>query len=241
MPLLSDMKLPQRIYQLSETAIVAEWEQRVDAQIAFSIRQLQQTISASFVPGLIEMVPAYASLTFFYEPREVLRALSETGTSAAEKMRSFLQQKLQQLKATDTTAHKTTIQKEIPVCYGGEYGPDLGLVATHCGISEAEVIRLHSHAVYQVYMIGFVPGFAYLGGMPEQLATPRRSAPRPRVAAGTVGIAGVQTGIYPMEITGGWQLIGRTSQTLFSVDKNPPSWLQAGDEVVFIPVSALPQ
>jgi inhibitor of KinA len=90
-------------------------------------------------------------------------------------------------------------------------------------------------------MIGFVPGFAYLGGMPEQLATPRRSAPRSGVPAGTVGIAGVQTGIYPIEITGGWQLIGRTSQTLFSVEKNPPSYLQAGDEVVFVPVSTLPQ
>lgn len=235
------MELPQRIYQLSETAIVAEWEQRVDARIAFSIRQLQLIVSTSFVPGLIEMVPAYASLTFYYAPREVLKALPETGTTAADRMKFFLQQKLQQLKATDTSTHKTTILKEIPVCYGGEYGPDLNLVATHCGISEAEVIRLHSQAVYQVYMIGFVPGFAYLGGMPEQLATPRRSAPRPRVPAGTVGIAGVQTGIYPMEITGGWQLIGRTSRTLFSVDKNPPSWLQAGDEVIFVPVSALPQ
>jgi inhibitor of KinA len=124
--------------------------------------------------------------------------------------------------------------------YGGAAGPDLPVVAQHCGLPEAEVIRLHSEVLYEVYLVGFVPGFAYLGGLPAQLATPRRQTPRPAVPAGSVGIAGQQTGIYPMDIPGGWQLIGRTSVSLFNPEQDPPALLQPGDLISFTPITQLP-
>lgn len=221
-----------RIYHLSEKAVVIEWEQRIDAQIATQIQQLQENIRQQSFSWLEEMVPAYASLTLYYNPILVLKYLPSAETAAAQ-VNICLSQILESL--TLTPQNTSGRRVEIPVCYGGEYGPDLGLVAQHCGLSEQEVIHLHSSSVYQVYMIGFVPGFAYMGGMPEQLSTPRRQTPRPKVLSGSVGIAGKQTGIYPMEITGGWQIIGRTPLLLFNVEKNPPSFLQAGDEVVFVP------
>lgn len=222
------------IYQLSEKAIVVEWEQRIDPLIAANIRQLQERIHAQHFPWLEETVPAYASLTIFYNPLIVLKS-SLPGQRATALIETCLLQLLKNINST--TSFVPPQRKEIPVCYGGEYGPDLSLVATHCGVSEEAVVSLHSNAMYQVYMIGFVPGFAYMGGMSEKLATPRRETPRPKVPAGAVGIAGQQTGIYPIEISGGWQIIGRTPLSLFNVEKNPPALLKAGDEVIFIPVS----
>lgn len=126
---------------------------------------------------------------------------------------------------------------EIPVCYGGEYGPDLAHVAAHNGLTEQEVITLHSGGDYLVYTLGFAPGFPYLGGLSEQLATPRRDTPRVRIPAGSVGIAGVQTGIYPLETPGGWQLIGRTPISLFRPHRQPPTLLSSGNRLVFRPIS----
>ena len=124
------------------------------------------------------------------------------------------------------------------MCYGGEYGPDLEEVARHNGLSVDEVIALHSGGEYLVYMIGFAPGFPYLGGMSERIAMPRRSSPRAQIPVGSVGIAGMQTGVYPIETPGGWQLIGRTPLALFRPEENPPSLLQAGNKVRFRPISA---
>jgi inhibitor of KinA len=124
----------------------------------------------------------------------------------------------------------------IPVSYGGEWGPDLAEVAERAGLSMEEAISLHSTAEYRVAMIGFAPGFPYLAGLPERLASPRKATPRQAVPAGSVGIAGVQTGIYPLSSPGGWQLIGRTSVTLFDPRRDPPSLLAPGDRVHFIPI-----
>ena len=126
---------------------------------------------------------------------------------------------------------------EIPVCYGGDFGPDLAAVARHAGLSEAAVVELHSAAEYLVYMVGFAPGFPYLGGLDARLAMPRRPAPRPLVPAGAVGIAGAQTGIYSLPTPGGWQLIGRTPRRLFDAARTPPSLLQAGSRLRFVPIS----
>jgi inhibitor of KinA len=125
---------------------------------------------------------------------------------------------------------------EIPVCYGGVYGPDLEAVARHTGLPPQELIRRHAAGSYRVYMLGFAPGFAYLGGMDEQLATPRKAEPRTAIPAGSVGIAGGQTGVYPLETPGGWQLIGRTPLPLFDAQRNPPSLLQMGNRVRFVPI-----
>src|SRR5204863_3793292 len=122
---------------------------------------------------------------------------------------------------------------EIPVCYGGEFGSDLGFVAKNASLTTQEVIELHSAADYLVHMIGFAPGFPYLGGMSPKIAVPRRSTPRLKIPAGSVGIAGDQTGIYPLETPGGWQLIGRTPLPLFRPEQVPPTLLQAGDVVRF--------
>ncbi len=126
---------------------------------------------------------------------------------------------------------------ELPVRYGGQYGPDLAVVAAHAGLSCVEVAELHSSIVYDVLCIGFLPGFPYLAGLPNFLACPRRASPRTHVPAGSVGIGGQQTGIYPSASPGGWQLIGHCDVILFDAEKLPPSLLQAGDQVRFIPVS----
>ncbi|WP_274585298.1 5-oxoprolinase subunit PxpB [Neisseria leonii] len=127
---------------------------------------------------------------------------------------------------------------EIPVHYGGADGPDLGEVAAFHAISPEEVVRRHTETVYTVFMMGFQPGFPYLGGLPENLHTPRRAVPRTQVAAGSVGIGGAQTGVYPFASPGGWQIIGRTALPLFDAQKNPPTLLAAGDTVQFVAVSA---
>lgn len=125
---------------------------------------------------------------------------------------------------------------EIPVKYGGDDGPDLEIVAELCRKTPEEVVRIHSSGVYPVYMIGFMPGFPYLGGMSSEIAVPRKQTPRKLVRAGSVGIAGMQTGIYPLDSPGGWQIIGRTSVQLFQPRSNPPSLLQCGDCVKFVEV-----
>jgi KipI family sensor histidine kinase inhibitor len=125
----------------------------------------------------------------------------------------------------------------IPVVYGGEWGPDLEEVARLCGLSAIDVVRIHSAPLYRVYMLGFVPGFAYLGGMDERIAVPRLAVPRAKIPAGSVGIAGGQTGVYPLETPGGWRLIGRTPLSLFVPERNPPALLKAGDWVRFLPIA----
>jgi inhibitor of KinA len=132
---------------------------------------------------------------------------------------------------------EATAPVDIPVCYGGDYGPDLALVAKFAGITETEVVRLHTDEVYTVYMIGFAPGFPYLGGLDSRIAMPRRATPRVSIPAGSVGIAGAQTGVYPNESPGGWQVIGRTPIQLFDAEKLPPSLLRPGNTVRFHPIS----
>jgi len=127
---------------------------------------------------------------------------------------------------------------EIPVCYGGESGPDLSFVAEHAGRKEREVIYIHSSRDYRIYMLGFLPGFPYLGGLDKRIHTPRLTAPRTKIPAGSVGIGGEQTGIYPMESPGGWQLIGRTPLKLFDVNGAEPPLYEAGDTIRFIPITS---
>lgn len=175
---------------------------------------------------VLEFVPAYHSVTLFYGPGTTYEEMSEwvhrlyldvgTGESELEFRGRLI---------------------EIPVCYGGEYGPDLEFVAEYHGLSPEEVVARHTKNEYLVYMLGFMPGFPYLGGLDPLLATPRLSKPRTLVPKGSVGLAGEQTGIYPSDSPGGWQLIGRTPLRMFDAELNPPALLQSGDRIRFKPIS----
>lgn len=170
--------------------------------------------------GLIEYVPAYTTVALYFDPAVV---------DYEEVRDAALRLAAQPLNSAPMTACLV----EVPVCYGGDFGPDLEHVATHHGIAPADVIRIHESGEYEVWMLGFAPGFAYLGGLPERIATPRHATPRVKVPAGSVGIAGAQTGVYPFESPGGWQLIGRTPLRMFDPERSSPALLSPGDRVRF--------
>ena len=174
-------------------------------------------------PGVRDVVEGYSSVTVTYDPlRTDVRRLSALFVSAAEQERG---------------AEGSGREVMLPVCYGGTYGPDLGEVANRAGCTEDEVVAIHSEATYRVYMLGFLPGFAYLGSVSDRIVSPRRVTPRLRVPAGSVGIAGRQTGVYPLEAPGGWQLVGRCPVKVFDPGRADPFLLRAGDSVRFEAVS----
>jgi inhibitor of KinA len=175
---------------------------------------------------MVEYVPAFTTVTVYYNP---LLLSYKDACSALARIVTDVE--------TAPAVSARTI--EIPVCYGGEFGPDLEFVAEHNGLTVDEVVQIHSGGEYLVYMIGFAPGFPYLGGMSVRIQAPRRLSPRLSIPAGTVGIAGMQTGVYPIETPGGWQLIGRTPEELFRPNLSSPSLLQAGDLVRFRPTSRM--
>ncbi len=179
-------------------------------------------LQAAGLPGVSEIVPAFASVGIFFETPELVAA----GTEA---VREALQQKRRLAPAKGRTV-------EVPVCYAGDFAPDLERVAQQAGLAPNEVIQLHARTRYQVRCVGFTPGFPFLSGLPARLATPRRDSPRPSVPAGSVAIGGAQTGIYPLSSPGGWNLIGRTPLPLFDLRRNPPALLQAGDRVHFVTI-----
>lgn len=183
-------------------------------------------------PGMVEVVPSFTAVTVYYDPIQLFDPKS--AVIPYERVLAILEEMIGQLPKRQVKEERLV---EIPVCYGGSFGPDLEVVANHSGLSPEEVIAIHSSTEYLVYMIGFSPGFPYLGGMDESLATPRRSSPRLAIPKGSVGIGGAQTGIYSIESPGGWQIIGRTPQSLFQPDHPSPSLLRSGDKVRFRPIS----
>lgn len=215
------------LYPLGDNGITVEFGRTIDLETHKKVKAFSDTLDRSPFLGLIEYVPAYTTVSLFYD-------LTYFSKSPYQKVCQVIEGLLANLQINQQLSSRIV---KIPVCYGGEFGPDLEFVAKHNNLSEEEVIRIHSSGEYLVYMIGFAPGFPYLGGMPEQIATPRRSSPRLIIPAGSVGIAGKQTGVYPIETPGGWQLIGRTPLTLFQPQTAPPSLLQSGDQISFIPIS----
>jgi inhibitor of KinA len=184
------------------------------------LRELFLTLEAHPVDGVVELVPGYRSLLTIYDP----------GRVELEALKRAFEDLLGARERPGVPEPKTL---EIPVVYGGPYGPDLAWVARYHRMSPEEVVRLHTGNVYRVYMIGFTPGFPYMGELPEALFTPRRETPRTSVPKGSVGIAQKQTGIYPVESPGGWHIIGRTPLKFFDPEKRPPTPLQMGDRVIF--------
>jgi inhibitor of KinA len=225
---------PLRLYPLGDAAVVLEFGQAIAPATHQLIQAFSKLLDQHPPPGLREYVPAFTTLTVYYDPW----VLHELGVLAPyAHMASTLRELLPAAQAA-LADYVSGPLVEIPVCYGGHFGPDLGLVASHAQLSQEEVIARHAQPDYLVYMVGFAPGFPYLGGLDEGLATPRRAEPRPLVPAGAVGIAGGQTGIYSLPTPGGWQLIGRTPLRLFDASRARPSLLQAGDRLRFLPISA---
>ncbi|MNC23497.1 Kinase A inhibitor [compost metagenome] len=227
-----------KIAPLGDSAAVVILASDIGAGTYRQVRALSEYLEHQPFAGMIEYVPAFSSVAVYYDGMAVLAAHADKAAPGDEHypyaiVVSLLEGILQELK--DAAPRQTRIVN-IPVCYGGEWGPDLEAVAVHNGLTPQEVVRIHSSADYLVYMLGFAPGFPYLGGLPASIATPRRKTPRTAIPSGTVGIAGDQTGVYPIETPGGWQLIGRTPMELFLPGEIPPALLQAGDIVRFYPI-----
>ncbi|WP_456367587.1 5-oxoprolinase subunit PxpB [Thermococcus sp.] len=209
-----------KIKALGDSALLISFGERIDEEINEKVHALARAIEKAGFEWLVEVVPAYSSLAVIYDPALVDFESVKRAIEGIEIVSERFEGKL----------------VEVPVVYGGEYGPDLEFVAKYNGLSVDDVIEIHSRPIYRVYFLGFLPGFAYLGGMDERIATPRLEKPRLKVPAGSVGIAGKQTGIYPLESPGGWRLIGRTPLRLFDPSKEPPTLLQPGDRVKFVPI-----
>ncbi|YCI22917.1 5-oxoprolinase subunit PxpB [Paenibacillus sp. Z3-2] len=205
---------------LGETAVIIDCGDDLSEVVHRRVMSICALLEKSTLPAMIEWVPSYTSVTLFYDPF----------ISSYPQLCQILLQQLNQMKESVQDKPRTVT---IPVCYGGDWGPDLDYVAIKHGLTPEEVIAIHTAGDYLVHMIGFAPGFPYLGGLSERIATPRRATPRLRVEAGTVGIGGKQTGIYPVDTPGGWQCIGRTPLRLFRPDEHVPSLLAAGDRVRF--------
>jgi inhibitor of KinA len=203
--------------------LLIELEATIDPVINEQAILLASRLRARRTRGVRDVAPGYSTLGVHFDPLQTdLAALEEA-----------IETEFASLASLDAVAERDVI--EIPVMYGGTGGPDLDAVATFAGCPAAEVIARHSGRTYRVYMLGFVPGFAYMGRVDQSIAAPRHRIPRERVPAGSVGIAGLQTGVYPVASPGGWQLIGRTATVMFDPDRDHPSLLAAGDVVRFVP------
>jgi inhibitor of KinA len=212
-----------RVVSAGDSVLVVEFEDRIDPAVNARAIAVSDAIQAARLSGVRDVVPTYRSVAVYFDPLRVdyqqLRALLDR--EAAEPV---------------PEASAPRVPLRLPVCYGDDLGPDLDAVASFARMSPDEVVRLHAAATYRVFMLGFVPGFAYMGIVDERIAAPRHSTPRVRVPIGSVGIAGVQTGIYPAETPGGWQLIGRTRVKPFDPSRTEPFLLKAGDAVQFYPI-----
>ncbi|HEX3122778.1 MAG TPA: 5-oxoprolinase subunit PxpB [Rhodanobacteraceae bacterium] len=230
---------PFALEPLGDSAVLVRLGDCIDTAINRSALALAETLRAAALPGIRDIVPAYASVCVHYDIAAFARAAGPGSPHllAAERV-GEIAARFFEANTPGTDAQDETPVLEIPVRYGGEFGPDLGDVATHAGIDEQAVIERHASANYRVAMLGFMPGFPYLLGLDESLHTPRRANPRTRVPAGSVAIGGAQTGIYPRELPGGWQLIGRTPLVLFDPGRAQPALLRPGQRVRFRAIEA---
>lgn len=211
-----------RFLPCGDRAVTVEWGSTIDEHINRQVHAFARKVEELSHPAITEVVPTYRSATVHYRPEvfsyeelnQLLAPLAQGSAEEAEELPVV----------------------EIPVCYGGEYGPDLLEVAQHCSLTPEEVIARHTAPTYRIYMLGFTPGFPYLGGMDPSIAAPRRKEPRIHIPAGSVGIAGEQTGVYPIVSPGGWQLIGRTPLRLFDPQREQPILLSAGAGIRFVPI-----
>ena len=209
-----------------ESGLVVEFGSKIDPEVNALVHRLSAQVKTEISAGVDAVAPTYRSLTIYFNPLKISRDEIKT---RVRKIHAGL--------SADARAEQQSRVVYIPTCYGGEFGPDLPFVSRHTGLDQAEIVQIHSSTAYMLYMIGFTPGFPYLGGMSEKIAAPRLEKPRTVIPAGSVGIAGTQTGLYPMESPGGWQLIGRTPIKVFDPANKNPFLYSAGDYLKFEPVS----
>lgn len=215
------MRKPRHILEYGPDALLLTWEDRIDPAISAGVHAYAALVRSH--PAVRECVPAYASLLLRFDPAKI----------SVYQLREWLfALDPEPAKASKARRHR------LPVVYGGDYGPDLEELAATLALTPERLIELHQQPTYRVYQLGYQPGFAFLGLTPPELETPRRADPRPRVPAGSVGLAGRQTGIYPLSAPGGWQLIGRCPALLWDAEKKTPARLWPGDEVQFFAVPA---
>lgn len=212
-----------KILTAGDSSILVEFGKVISPEINRKITATVQLMKMQHIEGVVDIIPAFCSLLINYDPRVI----------SYEEITERMQHLLKMDAKMDEGKKKIY---EIPVCYGGEYGPDIANIAEHAGLTEEEVIKIHSSRDYLIYMLGFLPGFCYLGGLDERIHTPRLANPRIKISAGSVGIGGSQTGIYPLDSPGGWQLMGMTPVKTYDPDREVPILLEAGDYIRFIPV-----
>lgn len=217
------MTMGSRFLLSGDSCLVMEFGDEISPELNQMVRRISVSLAEADIQGITELVPTYRSLYIQYDPLQI----------RLEELKSRLVEIEGSLSRIDLPPPRIL---EIPTLYGGEYGPDLASVAEYHGMTEREVVEIHKSGDYLVYMLGFTPGFAYLGGLSERISTPRLETPRLRVPAGTVAIAGLQTGVYPVESPGGWRLLGRTPIKLFDPHKDPPSAMQPYDYVRFVEI-----
>ncbi len=213
-----------QIFPLGDSAFQVKLGTAISPDTLQKIRSLMQLLEESEIEGITELVPSYTDIIIHYQPLVIDFKLlvSQIKKMAAE------------IKPNSAVDYKTV---RIPVLYGETFGKDLPHVCQHSGLNKEQVINRHCEASYLVYMLGFTPGFCYLGGMDKAIATPRKEVPDSKILSGSVGIAGEQTGIYPIESPGGWQIIGRTPLRLFKPEKDEPFLLEAGNVLEFYPIN----
>ena len=217
------------IFPLGVTALTIEFGNEISVELNKSVIQLARFFEENSFLGFVETVPAYASLSVFYDVLRVRKNFPKFPT-AFDAVKNFTENAWQSLGESAETESRLI---EIPVCFDAEYAPDLDSAAAENNLTEKEVVGIFLSKTYRVYMLGFLPGFAYMGEVDERIAAPRKTSPRLKVPKGSVGIAGRQTGIYSLESPGGWQIIGRTNVELFKPEAEMPTFLQAGDSVKF--------
>jgi KipI family sensor histidine kinase inhibitor len=215
----------QNIQILTEgdSSLLVEFGKEISPDINRKISATVQLLKEQHIEGVVDLIPAFCSLLINYDPRvisyeeisERIQAIIKLDAKAGEQKKKIY---------------------EIPVCYGGKYGPDIANIAEHAGLTEEEVIKIHSSRDYLIYMLGFLPGFCYLGGLDERIHTPRLANPRIKINAGSVGIGGSQTGIYPLDSPGGWQLMGMTPVKTYDPERETPILVEAGDYIRFVPI-----
>ncbi len=218
-----------KIYPLGESAVTIDFGNKISLETNIFVINLANQIEKNNFVGFIECVPAYSSLTIFYDVFKVKQNYSSSLTTF-DSVKIFIENTLNNLSKVQNIQPKTI---EVPVSFNKEFALDLEFVAETNNLKPKEVIEIFLSNTYRVFMLGFLPGFAYMGEVDEKIATPRKQTPRTKVPKGSVGIAGTQTGIYPLESPGGWQIIGRTDLELFNSNNENPTLFQAGDLVKF--------
>ena len=213
-----------RILTVGDSSVLVEFGKEISPEINARIATMVKLVKVQQIEGIVDMIPSFCALLINYDSRVITY--------------DKLKKRLADVLKIDAKAENVASQVfEIPVCYGGQYGPDMTNLKEHAGLSEEEIIAIHSGSDYLIYMLGFLPGFPYLGGLDERIHIPRLASPRIKIPAGSVGIGGAQTGIYPLDSPGGWQLLGQTPVKTYDPERETPILFEAGDYIRFVPVS----